>query len=317
MYVASSPDGTVSVIDTRALPRPGHLRVRAASPWCRWRRRPVRPPRRPRPAHAVRRRLRQQHDLPARHRHLQRRAAGGCPTTPGAGFTVPDGPGSIDVNERPTRRTSPPSSASPPSTPNRATPPPRPAAGTRAPSRSATAASGRSRAVDESTNTIYEADGDQNVAAVDGRACNADDLAGCATAPFGTSTCRAVLLPPARAWSSTRRSHSVYVLDHKDDAVVMVDATVCNGANTDGCASLEPEVVHTGTNPRASRSTSGTHTVYVADLHDDDLVGDRRRPVQRRRPLGLPRLPTARPLDPRQRRRGLRAGAHRVRRTRR
>jgi hypothetical protein len=40
--------------------------------------------------------------------------------------------------------------------------------------------------VDVAHNTIYEGDGQSTIAAIDGRSCNADDLSGCATAPFGT-----------------------------------------------------------------------------------------------------------------------------------
>ena len=151
--------------------------------------------------------------------------------------------------------------------------------------------------VDESTNTIYEPDGSNAIVAMDGRACNADDLAGCATAPTGT-----VQLP------GTGYSHlvylavdetlkSVYVLNHKDDTVVMIDGTVCNGRHPAACDGLEPEFVHTGTNPLGIGLDEGTHTLYVADQLDDDLsVIDAARCSAKDR-SGCRRLPTRVHLD--------------------
>ena len=62
--------------------------------------------------------------------------------------------------------------------------------------------------VDESTNTIYEPDGSNAIVAMDGRACNAGDLAGCATAPTGTVQLPGTSTRTWSTWPSTRRSRA-------------------------------------------------------------------------------------------------------------
>ncbi len=125
--------------------------------------------------------------------------------------------------------------------------------------------------VDESTNTIYEGDGDQRVVAVDGRSCNAASLAGCATAPYGTVDLHGPRYAHVLGLVVDAARHSVYVLSHKDDHVVVIDTTTCNGSHRDGCALLVPDAVHTGTNPQGIALDAGTHTLYVANLNADDL----------------------------------------------
>jgi DNA-binding beta-propeller fold protein YncE len=125
--------------------------------------------------------------------------------------------------------------------------------------------------VDESTNTIYEGDGDQRVVAVDGRSCNADSLTRCATAPFGTVDLRGPGFAHVLGLVVDEGRHSVYVLSHKDDNVFVINTALCNGSHRDGCASLTPDAVHTGTNPQGIALDERTHTAYVANQNDDDL----------------------------------------------
>lgn len=125
--------------------------------------------------------------------------------------------------------------------------------------------------VDPATNTIYEGDGDTSVAAIDGRACNAANLAGCATAPFGTVTLPNPLFEHILWIAVDTPLHSVYVLLHKDDLAVVIDTNICNGAHVAGCASLDPPGIHTGANPQSISLDPRTHTLYVANQVDNTV----------------------------------------------
>ena len=280
VYVANSTDGTVSVVNAgtarAATPRA------AATVATRDRRgRPRGSVRRRGPAHAVRRELRDQHRLADRHRHLQRPAPAAAARRPRLRASRrPTARAASTSTSGPTRRTSPPCWASTPSTPARATPPPSSGCGDLGSFPICDGCFGSFDArVDESTNTIYEGDGDQKIVAVDGRSCNADDLEGCATAPFGTVDLHGPGFAHVLSLVVDETRHSVYVLSHKDDVVVMIDATTCNGRNTDGCATLVPEFVHTGTNPAG-------HRPRRAHAHRLRRRPQRRRPVGHRRPAG-------------------------------
>ena len=126
--------------------------------------------------------------------------------------------------------------------------------------------------VDPVNNTIYEGDGDTSVAAIDGNACNAANLAGCASAPFGTVTVPdpgfgdhilfVVVDVPL---------HTVYAILQKDDAVLVIDANVCNGTNPSGCTALVPAQIHTGGDPESISLDERTQTLYVANQIDNAI----------------------------------------------
>jgi DNA-binding beta-propeller fold protein YncE len=125
--------------------------------------------------------------------------------------------------------------------------------------------------VDPANNTIYEGDGVTSVAAIDGRACNASNLAGCATAPFGTVT-----LPNPGfehiLWVAVDAPlNSVYVVLQKDDLVLVIDASVCNGAHVSACGALTPPGIHTGADPESISLDRRTQTLYVANEVDNTV----------------------------------------------
>ena len=196
----------------------------------------------------------------------------GCPATAAPTFTVPDGPSDLDVNGRT-------------HTAYVATVTGLYAFDTRTCNATTLAGcddqgfvancddcfSPFSLRVDESTNTIYEPDGSNAIAAIDGRACNADNLAGCTSAPIGKVRLPGTFFSHLLYLAVDEALDSVYVIDQKDDTVVMVDGTICNGTHTAACESLEPEFVHTGTDPLGIALDAGTHTLYVANQLDDDV----------------------------------------------
>jgi YVTN family beta-propeller protein len=126
--------------------------------------------------------------------------------------------------------------------------------------------------VDPANNTIYEGDGDTSIAAIDGNACNAGNLVGCETAPFGTITLpNPIFGDHTIALVVDAALHSVYVVLQKDDLVVVIDTNVCNGANLSACAALSPPGIHTGADPESISLDPRTQTLYVANQVDNTV----------------------------------------------
>ena len=125
--------------------------------------------------------------------------------------------------------------------------------------------------VDVAHNTIYESNGQTTVVAIDGRSCNAEDLAGCATAPHGTLALPDPGFDHILWFALDPRLHTMYAVMQKNDTVIAIDTNDCNGRRRAGCATLEPPSLHVGTDPEGIGIDTGTHTVYVANQLDDSL----------------------------------------------
>jgi DNA-binding beta-propeller fold protein YncE len=127
--------------------------------------------------------------------------------------------------------------------------------------------------VDAANQTLYAASvvSTTTISAFDLRHCNAADLAGCASDTPGTVT------PPGIGfgvvvWVAVDPSnHTVYVTSQKDDAVIVVNANVCNGGHLAGCATLHPPEIHTGSDPEVLTLDPGTQTLYTANQDDNDV----------------------------------------------
>jgi DNA-binding beta-propeller fold protein YncE len=120
--------------------------------------------------------------------------------------------------------------------------------------------------VDPANNTIYESDGTSTVFVFDGRSCDANDLAGCATdapaavTPFPESGFE------ANVWVAVDAPlHTVYVTYQKDDVLVVLDANACNGSDLAGCATVKPQEIHTGSDPESVVLDPQTQTLYTAN----------------------------------------------------
>jgi DNA-binding beta-propeller fold protein YncE len=127
-------------------------------------------------------------------------------------------------------------------------------------------------AVDPKNDTLYTANYDNTISAFDLRHCRAGDLAGCAAQKPGTVT----PFPPEGfehdLWLAVDAPlHTVYVVYHKDDALIAVDTNVCNGSHLAACAALQPPTIHTGTNPESVVLDSQTQTLYTANEVDNDI----------------------------------------------
>ena len=127
--------------------------------------------------------------------------------------------------------------------------------------------------VDPVHQTLFTADFGNTISAFDLRHCRADDLSGCATVQPGIVTPSSKTGFAHDLWVAIDTAHdTAYVTFNKDDAVLVVDTDLCNGARPSGCATLAPpQEIHTGTDPQAISLDPGTHTLYTANLVDNTV----------------------------------------------
>ena len=127
--------------------------------------------------------------------------------------------------------------------------------------------------VDPVHQTLFTADFGNTISAFDLRHCRADDLSGCATVEPGIVTPFPKTGFEHDLWVAIDTAHhTAYVTFHKDDAVLVVDTDLCNGARPSGCATLAPpQEIHTGTDPQAISLDPRTHTLYTANLVDNTV----------------------------------------------
>ena len=128
-------------------------------------------------------------------------------------------------------------------------------------------------AVDAANHTLYTANGDNTVSAFDLRRCNASDLAACATVTPGIMSFPGPLPGfDVSLWVAVdARQRSVYVTYLKDDSVIVVDTSVCNGSNPAGCATLHPPVIRAGSDPEILTLDPRTQTLYTVSQLDNDV----------------------------------------------
>ena len=202
----------------------------------------------------------------------------GCPTAPAATVSVGGGPGDVDVNQR-THTAYVANltglSVFDTSTCNAST---QDGCGTvgeaLAPACTASPGCGPfSAKVDAANNTIYESGGTTTVFVFDGRACNASDLTGCAAdtpgqvTPFPDPGFHEVSL-----WVAVDAPlHTVYVTYQRDDALMVIDANVCNGSHLAACATVGPREIHTGADVESVALDPRTQTLYTANQISNDV----------------------------------------------
>ena len=127
---------------------------------------------------------------------------------------------------------------------------------------------------DPANNTIYVANGaNDTVSVINGRTCDAADLAGCATHKPGTVTIGPSDIIEGVIWVAVDApAHTVYVVNHKDDDASVINARACNGSHLAACTTLVPATIHTGTNPLAIAVNPRTQTVYVGNEFDHNVA---------------------------------------------
>ncbi len=128
--------------------------------------------------------------------------------------------------------------------------------------------------VDTASHTIYAAGAPDTIAVIDGRTCNAADLAGCATQQPGNVT----VAPPADMAFEVAFSlvldaplHTVYVVNQKDDTLSAVNTNICNSRHLAACARLQPPTIHTGEDPESVALDPDAQTLYTANQVTNDV----------------------------------------------
>ncbi len=127
--------------------------------------------------------------------------------------------------------------------------------------------------VDPDNNTIYTADGEDNtVSVIDGRTCDAADLAGCAAETPATVTVGPPLGFETAVWLTVDPSlHTVYAVNQNDDDLSVINTNLCDGSHMSGCSTLQPPTIHTGVDPEAVDLDSVTQTLYTANQVSNDV----------------------------------------------
>jgi DNA-binding beta-propeller fold protein YncE len=126
--------------------------------------------------------------------------------------------------------------------------------------------------VDAANNTVYESGGTTTVFVFDGRACNASDLTGCAADTPGEVTPFPEPGFEVSLWVAVDAPlHTVYVTYQKDDALMAIDANVCNGSHLAACAALGPREIHTGADVESVALDPRTQTLYTANQVSNDV----------------------------------------------
>jgi len=121
-------------------------------------------------------------------------------------------------------------------------------------------------AVDETTETVYVANANDNtVSVVDGVTCNAQVRTGCNQTP---PKVRVGAVPTAVAVDPA--NHTAYVVNAGGNDVSMINTLTCNASNLTGCHTQHPPTVGVGIGPAWAAVDQMTHTVYVTN---DNAVG--------------------------------------------
>jgi YVTN family beta-propeller protein len=128
-------------------------------------------------------------------------------------------------------------------------------------------------AVDPSTHTVYVAGGPAGAAptslgsvdVLDDATCNATHAGGCRTKPVAVTVGSqpiGVAVDPI--------TNSIFVPNQEDSTVSVIDGTICNAADTDGC-NQHPPTVAVGFSPGTLAVDPATDTVYVPN-QDENTV---------------------------------------------
>jgi YVTN family beta-propeller protein len=117
-------------------------------------------------------------------------------------------------------------------------------------------------AVDQTTDTVYVANfNDNTVSVIDGATCNAIVTSGCGQTPPTVTVGDGPGIPDVNDATDT-----VYVPNYFDNTVSVIDGVKCNATVTSGCGQAPPTVT-VGNNPEAVAVDPSTHTAYVVNIN--------------------------------------------------
>jgi len=117
--------------------------------------------------------------------------------------------------------------------------------------------------VDEATDTIYVANGNDNtVSVVNGAVCNAGDTSGC-----GQSWPTVNVGDDPEAIGVNPVTNTIYVTNTNDNTVSVIDGSTCNSGSSSGCGKAVATIA-VGAGPRSVGVDPNTDTIFVGNRDD-------------------------------------------------
>jgi YVTN family beta-propeller protein len=151
--------------------------------------------------------------------------------------------------------------------------------------------------VDVATDTVYAANGGPNgngdtVSVINGATCNGSTGTGCGQAP---PTVKVGVNP---FWDVVdQATNTVYVTNHNDGTVSVINGATCNATHTAGCAHTPPAVT-TGAGASFTGIDTAVHTAFAMNPNDDTLSAINTRTCRGGMTAGCPRRVPAQQAAP-------------------
>jgi DNA-binding beta-propeller fold protein YncE len=155
-------------------------------------------------------------------------------------------------------------------------------------------------AVDLATDTVYAANDGPNgnghtVSVINGATCNGSTSTGCGqqvpTVSVGANP----------YWDTVdQATNTIYVANHNDGTVSVINGATCNAAVTSGCAHAPP-MVTTGAGASFTGVDAAVHTLFAMNSGDDTMSAIDTRTCRGGMASGCPRLAPAQQAAPSQR----------------
>jgi DNA-binding beta-propeller fold protein YncE len=154
-------------------------------------------------------------------------------------------------------------------------------------------------AVDVATDTVYAAnpgptDNGDTVSVINGATCNGHTGTGCGQTP------RIVKVGADPRWSMVdQATNTVYVANHNDGTISVINGATCNATMTSGCRHTPPAVT-TGAGAGFVGIDAPVHTVFAVNQDDDTLSAINTQTCRGGVTSGCPKLAPAQQAAPNQ-----------------
>ena len=151
--------------------------------------------------------------------------------------------------------------------------------------------------VDVATDTVYAANGGptgngDTVSVINGATCNGSTGTGCSQTP---ATVKVGVNP---FWDVVdQATNTVYVANHNDGTVSVINGAACNATVTSGCAHTPPVVI-TGAGAAFAGTDAAVHTVFAMNQNDDTLSAINTRTCRGSMTSGCPKRAPAQQAAP-------------------
>ena len=152
-------------------------------------------------------------------------------------------------------------------------------------------------AVDVATDTVYAAnagpsDNGDTVSVINGATCNGSTGTGCGQTP------RTIKVGADPRWDIVdQATNTVYVANHNDGTVSVINGATCNATVTSGCAHIPPAVT-TGAAASFAGIDAAVHTVFAVNTNDDTLSAINTQTCRGGMTSGCPKLAPAQQAAP-------------------